>query len=115
MLHRDSRRMGVTVIVAVALGAWAALASASSVSVSSSGWLWGNPHPQGNKLNTIDFLNASTGFAAGDNGTVLRTDDAGATWTGSATGTAGQRNRLQSEHANTLAVQRGNGCVLRRP
>ncbi|HEV3229438.1 MAG TPA: YCF48-related protein [Solirubrobacteraceae bacterium] len=114
MTRARSRHVAVAIVLASALAAGAALAAASSVSVSSSGWSWGNPSPQGNKLNAIDFLNATTGFAAGDNGTALRTDDAGATWSGLATGTAGQLTRLQIVNANTLVVGGGAGCVLRR-
>jgi photosystem II stability/assembly factor-like uncharacterized protein len=91
-----------------------ALASGSSVTVSRSGWSWGNPRPQGNSLRAIDFLNHTTGFAVGDNGTALRTDDAGATWTGLATGTSGPLMRLQIVDANTIVVAGADGCVLRR-
>ena len=77
---------------AVALAAalfmlWFHVATAS-VRVPLSGWNWGNPTPQGNDLRAIDFL-GGRGYAVGAAGTALRTDDGGATWSGLATGTAG--------------------------
>ena len=66
------------VVVCTALGA---------VSVGHSGWNWGSPQPQGNDLSGIDFA-GGRGYASGDLGTLLRTDDAGQSWTGIATGTS---------------------------
>jgi photosystem II stability/assembly factor-like uncharacterized protein len=43
-------------------------------------WVWENPIPQGNSLTCIKFFNADTGFAIGDNGTILKTVDAGYHW-----------------------------------
>jgi photosystem II stability/assembly factor-like uncharacterized protein len=72
------------------LGAFALLAAvtaqAADVSVGHSGWTWSNPHPQGNTLRAVEF-SGTRGFAAGDFGTLLRTDDRGRTWTGIPTGT----------------------------
>src|SRR6187431_2135811 len=48
-------------------GARGVLAGAG-VSVGHSGWFWGDPQPQGNTLNGIDFA-GSRGYAAGDFGT----------------------------------------------
>jgi photosystem II stability/assembly factor-like uncharacterized protein len=86
----------------------------AAVTVSQSGWSWGNPTPQGNTLHTIDFVQGR-GYATGDGGTALRTDDGGATWTGLATGTSAQLYGLQVIDPETLVVLGGNGgCVLRR-
>src|SRR3954462_4986377 len=85
----------------------------AAVQVSQSGWSWGNPSPQGNTIRAIDFL-SGRGYAVGDAGTALRTDDGGATWSGLATGTAADLDRLQVVTPETLVVQGGDGCVLRR-
>ncbi|HEY3020029.1 MAG TPA: YCF48-related protein [Solirubrobacteraceae bacterium] len=100
------------------LGAACAAAALSApadaaVQVSQSGWFWGNPTPQGNTLRALDFL-SGRGYAVGDAGTALRTDDGGATWTGLATGTSADLDRLQVVTPDTLVVQGGDGCVLRR-
>src|SRR6478735_220497 len=45
------------------------------------GWVWQNPLPQGNALYSIHFASDNlTGFAVGDNRTILRTVDGGFTW-----------------------------------
>jgi photosystem II stability/assembly factor-like uncharacterized protein len=85
----------------------------ASVNVAQSGWSWGSPTPQGNTLNSIDFVQGR-GYAAGDAGTVLRTDDGGQTWAGLATGTSANLTRLQVLDPDTLIVLGGDGCVLRR-
>src|SRR5438270_11928871 len=69
----------LAVVLAVAVTALVAVAAAlgDNVSVGHSGWQWGNPQPQGNQLNAIDFA-GGTGFAAGNFGTLLKTTDGGA-------------------------------------
>src|SRR6266849_268151 len=54
---------------------------ASSASLAQSGWFWQNPLPQGNPLMAVSFVDANTGTAVGEYGTILRTTDGGATWT----------------------------------
>ena len=66
------------------LGAACAAAALSApvhaaVQVSQSGWQWGNPTPQGNTIRAMDFV-SGRGYAIGDDGTALRTDDGGQRW-----------------------------------
>jgi photosystem II stability/assembly factor-like uncharacterized protein len=98
--------------VAMVLAICAGASASASVTVSQSGWAWGNPSPQGNTLNAISF-NGPLGYAVGDNGTALKTVDGGSTWSGLATGTAGELTRLQIVDANTVVVGSANGCILR--
>ena len=101
------------------LGVSAALALAvacpayGAVQVSQSGWQWGNPTPQGNTIRAMDF-DQGRGYAIGDDGTALRTDDGGATWAGLPTGTSLDLARLQVVTPDTVIVLGGNGCVVRR-
>lgn len=44
-------------------------------------WSWQHPNPQGNNILKFSFLNANTGWAAGDKGAVIKTTDGGSTWT----------------------------------
>ena len=81
--------------------------------VSQSGWQWGNPTPQGNTIRAMDFV-AGRGYAIGDDGTALRTDDGGATWTGLATGTSQDLTRVQAVTPDVVVVLGGGGCVVRR-
>ncbi len=91
----------------------ATAAAPASVRTSLSGWFWGNPTPQGSALSAVDFLGAR-GYAIGADGTTLRSDDAGATWSGLATGTNADLTRLQIIDADSIVVLGGDGCVLRR-
>jgi photosystem II stability/assembly factor-like uncharacterized protein len=97
-------------LAACALAAVPAAAGAN-VQVGSSGWLWGNPLPQGNTLRAMAFA-GSTGYAVGDFGTLLKTTDGGATWEGLPAGTFSNLTELQVLDANTLVA--GGGCVARR-
>ncbi len=45
------------------------------------GWSTLLPQPQGQCLNSVDFVDTSTGWAVGNAGTILRSDDGGRTWT----------------------------------
>src|SRR5215213_2677815 len=94
-----------------ALLALGAPAAGASVQVGSSGWEWGNPLPQGNTVRALSFAGAS-GYAAGDFGTLLRTDDGGTTWTGLPAGTYANFTEVQAVDADTVIA--GGGCVMRR-
>src|SRR2546423_13648057 len=83
-------------------------AQAADVTVGHSGWNWGNPQPQGNTLRAIEF-EGTLGFAAGDFGTLLRTDDRGRSWTGIPTGTTAAITHISIADGNTVVV--GSGCV----
>jgi photosystem II stability/assembly factor-like uncharacterized protein len=95
----------------LALALFAAPAGAADVTVGHSGWNWGNPQPQGNTLRTIEFA-GTRGFAAGEFGTLLRTDDRGRNWTGVTTGTTATLTHIAIPDEDTVVV--GAGCVLRR-
>jgi photosystem II stability/assembly factor-like uncharacterized protein len=104
-----SRWSSAAAVVACALAALPAAASAN-VQVGSSGWLWGNPLPQGNTLRAMTFSGA-TGYAVGDFGTLLKTTDAGDTWSGLPAGTFTNLTEVQTVDANTVVA--GGGCVAR--
>lgn len=44
-------------------------------------WSWLHPNPQGNTINRISFINATTGWAAGEKGALIKTVNGGSTWT----------------------------------
>jgi photosystem II stability/assembly factor-like uncharacterized protein len=85
-------------------------AASANVQVGSSGWLWGNPLPQGNTLRAMSFA-GTTGYAVGDFGTLLKTADGGDTWSGTPAGTFSNLTEIQALDANTLVA--GGGCVAR--
>lgn len=86
-------------------------AGAAPVSVGQSGWFWGSPQPQGNVIRAVEF-SGSRGYAAGEFGTVLRSDDAGANWTGIATGITSDVARIRIVSADTVVI--AGGCSVRR-
>ncbi|WCB91756.1 Ycf48-like protein [Baekduia alba] len=104
-------RSGGAMAVAAALAAALPAGASANVQVGSSGWLWGNPLPQGNTLRAMAFSGPS-GYAAGDFGTLLKTTDGGVTWAGLPAGTFSNLTELQVIDGNTLVA--GGGCVARR-
>jgi photosystem II stability/assembly factor-like uncharacterized protein len=98
-------------LVALTLLGLLPVGARASVLVGHSGWYWGNPLPQGNTINSVDFAGAR-GYAAGTFGTLLRTDDAGATWSGITTGIVNDLTTVDAVDANTVII--GGGCSVRR-
>lgn len=97
--------------VAVALGLLLAPGAWAAVGVGHSGWNWGSPLPQGETIRALEFEGAR-GYAAGDFGTVLVSDDGGATWSGAATGVTTDLDRISIIDADSVVVS--GGCVVRR-
>src|SRR4051794_27205058 len=104
------RRMRLTGALACAAGVVALLPAASpaAVQVGSGGWLWGNPRPQGNTTRAMSFA-GTQGYASGDFGTLLRTTDAGTTWTGLLSGTFAALTEVQAIGGDSVFA--GGGCV----
>jgi len=48
--------------------------------VGQEGWYWQNPLPQGNNLHDVFFPFSNIGWAVGDYGTILYSDNGGASW-----------------------------------
>jgi photosystem II stability/assembly factor-like uncharacterized protein len=65
------------------------------------GWFWQNPLPQGHTLNSVKFINTTTGWAVGDGGTILRTTNSGLNWTSQTSGTTHYLNSVSFTDANT--------------
>jgi photosystem II stability/assembly factor-like uncharacterized protein len=105
------RKLMLPVVLLLAAALASSAAAVDNVAVPSSGWLWGNPQPQGNTLNDLAFAGGS-GYAAGDDGTLLKTTNSGLTWRGLAPGVAGDLQRVRALDANVLFA--GGGCSLRR-
>src|SRR5881227_1235881 len=80
MLRRTTLAM-----LAVVIGVAAPAAESRATATGHSGWQWSNPLPQGDAIRAVE-LEGSLGYAVGDFGTVLRTEDGGATWSGLGSG-----------------------------
>lgn len=108
MLKRCAFASVAAVLVAATL---VALAGAAPVRTSQSGWTWGSPTPQGNTLTAIDFA-GGRGYAIGEFGTIIRTDDGGANWSGVRTGLTDDLTELRVIDADAFVA--GGGCTLLR-
>lgn len=115
MLLTDTLRLTPRSLAALAGAAAVTFAApalaGASVRVGTSGWTWGNPAPTGSTISAIDAAGAR-GYAAGAFGTLIRTDDAGATWSGLPTGLLTPLTELQVISRDAFVV--GGGCAARR-
>src|SRR5256885_13750501 len=102
----NAKRWAVGLCSVLAAGLLAAVANGAAVSVGHSGWRWGNPLPHGNTIRVLDF-NGGTGYAAGDFGTLLKTTDAGATWTGIPTGITSSLSRIDVISPSSVVIGGG--------
>src|SRR3977135_4162586 len=96
-----SMKTALAAALPAALLALAAPTAGASVQVGSSGWQWGNPLPQGNTVRAMSFA-GSTGYAAGDFGTLLKTRDGGTSWSGLQVGTLQGLSVVQALDADTV-------------
>src|SRR5688500_6642726 len=76
-------------------------------------WVWQNPLPQGNTLLAVSFVDAETGTAVGSHGTILRTNDGGATWRRQTSGTTMMLNAVHFTDAMTGTVVGDQATILR--
>ena len=83
----------------------------AAVSTNQSGWLWGSPEPQGNNLTSLEF-GGGTGYAAGEFGTLLRTNDGGSTWGTVRTGLTIDFTQLEMIDSDSVVL--GSPCAARR-
>jgi len=61
----------------------------------------------------VSFTDTNTGTAVGDNGTIIRTTDGGASWTSQASGTTNSLLGVSFTNTNTGTVVGDNGTILR--
>ena len=74
--------LALCAIVVAVCGLGLAPPASALVSTGDGSWLWQNPLPQGNPLLGVTFADATHVWAVGGPGTLLKSTDAGATWTG---------------------------------
>ena len=88
-----------------------AASAGAAVSTNQSGWLWALPEPQGYTLFAFEF-HGSTGYAAGEFGTLLRTNDGGSSWTTVRTGESIDFLEIDVIDADSVVV--ASECAVRR-
>lgn len=77
------------------------------------GWCWQNPKPTGNRVNTVFFLNASTGWRGGENGEIFKTSDGGTTWVRQPSGVSASIYGIRFLNATTGWATGAFGALLR--
>ncbi|HET9644974.1 MAG TPA: YCF48-related protein [Burkholderiaceae bacterium] len=60
-----------------------------------SGWCWQRPLPAGNQVADVTFVDGDTGWAVGDAGLIMKTTDAGVTWTPQKSGVNASLGRVR--------------------
>lgn len=108
-----SRSMSKSIVAAslAALTMLVAASSAIAVTAGNTGWEWSNPLPQGNSLTTVETVGNRV-YAGGANGTLIRSDDAGANWIAVRSGLL---DGIQSVRAiSSESVVFAARCALRR-
>src|SRR5258708_18892504 len=77
------------------------IAVAPTLAFAQSGWFWQNPLPTENWLRGVATPDANTTIAVGALGTIVRTEDGGATWTVQPSGTTHDLFAVSFVDANT--------------
>src|SRR5213078_5101481 len=80
---------------------------------SSPQWRWQNPLPQGNNLRGASFVDANTGTVVGEYGTIVRTTDAGSSWTIQPSGTTQTLWGVSFTDVNNGTAVGEGGTILR--
>ena len=110
-MRSNATRSVALVVLSLAAALTVPASAGAVVSIGQSGWYWGNPLPQGQTLRAIQFSGAR-GYAVGDFGAVIRTDDGGTTWSGLPSGTEEDLRAVQVLGPDIVIV--AGGCSARR-
>ncbi|MBI3123916.1 MAG: T9SS type A sorting domain-containing protein [Ignavibacteriales bacterium] len=76
-------------------------------------WVWQSPVPQGNNLNDVKIINATTAIAVGNLGTVIKSADAGETWNHINLGTEMSFSSIHFADENTGYILGFDGTIFK--
>ena len=82
-----NKRATTALIMLVVLYALFSLIPTASHAGSWNGWIYQNPYPTSNTLLAVKFVTPKKGWVAGEQGTILYTEDGGDTWVAQESGT----------------------------
>ncbi len=85
--------------------------AAAALPAGNTGWSWANPLPQGNTLDSV-AVSGGRAWAGGATGTLLRSDDLGATWIATRTGLLDDIRTIEA--ISPTSVVFAGRCALRR-
>jgi photosystem II stability/assembly factor-like uncharacterized protein len=109
-----SKRLLTFVLAAVALSLTVVAVASAAVVAGNTGWFWSNPLPQGNTLTKADTIGGRA-YVAGEAGTIMRSDNGGASWTGIRSGLPAAMSDVRTIRAVTTdMVVFASDCGLRR-
>lgn len=108
-MHRQ--RFTLFLLAALAAVLATAGAAVANVPAGNTGWYWANPLPQGNSLDQVVARNGRV-WAAGKTGTLLHSEDRGATWGAVRTGLLDDIRVVDAISSNEVVF--GGSCALRR-
>lgn len=109
-----SKRLLTFVLAVVALSLTVVASAPAAVVAGNTGWFWSNPLPQGNTLTKADTI-AGRAYVAGEAGTIMRSDNGGASWTGIRSGLPAALSDVKTIRAITPdTVIFASDCGLRR-
>lgn len=86
-------------------------AASAAIPAGNTGWSWSNPLPQGNTLDSV-AVSGGRVWAGGATGTLLHSDDAGASWIAVRTGLLDDIRTIEAISPNSLVF--AGRCALRR-
>jgi photosystem II stability/assembly factor-like uncharacterized protein len=96
---RGPHRAAIAIAAAAALGAAAPVQA--GILLPYSGWRWANPEPHGELVSDLDFA-GTTGYAVAFDGAILRSDDAGRSWTQLRSRPFSILDRVRVQHGGTV-------------
>lgn len=76
-------------------------------------WYWVNPSPTGQHLTDVFFVNDTLGFVVGQNGTILKTFDAGDTWNARPLNTLRHMDKVWFCDADTGFIACDSGFIFK--
>jgi photosystem II stability/assembly factor-like uncharacterized protein len=99
------------VMLALLCAGSARAATPGLIPAGNTGWTWSNPKPQGNTLDRLEVYGGRA-WAGGAAGTLLRSDDAGASWIAVRTGLLDDIRTIEPISQNSVIF--AGRCALRR-
>lgn len=84
-----------------------------TVTRSYSQWIAAYPYTTPNLVWNTKFVNASTGYAAGNNGTIIKTTDSGLSWLPLASGTTEDLYFIFIQNENSVFISGSSGKLIK--